>query len=1323
MAKKNQVYIDVVIDDKGTTKRVAVNAKKLGIELDKAAAGADKAAKGTDELDKSSRNASRNMQGLSKRTSNSSKEFSKMSQGMGGLVGAYATLAAQVFAVSAAFQFLSDAMNIKNLIAGQEALGAVTGTTYKTITNSIIEATDAQLKYADAAKAAAIGTAAGLSAGQLEDLGKAAKNVSFALGRDLTDSFNRLVRGVTKAEPELLDELGIILRLDPAVKKYKQALNITGRELTAFEKTQAVTNEVLDQAENKFAKIEALMDPNAAALAKFQKSFDELINSFKIGLVSGLTPVLQFFSENTKALIATLALFAVPILKAILPAFGEWGKALEENLEKNKKFYTKQRRMMKLHLNASKKYWQDQAALAKEHSDKAMGVAAARGSDTTTPGMSGLTGSGQMSSKERTYGGKMIAHAEAQLEDKSLKKRTGALRKHSAEQIAILRKNYDTRIAMAESANVKIRQAGAATITMFKAGWAGVPVFFGKVMGTLVSIARGAAIAMNVAFGAIAFFGLVTLGISGVTALINKFAPLSREQEKNKEVVDELSDRYKTLSAEMIRNHEARKTMIAGAERQMNIGKTFQGADVGKMLKDVDEFQAVNRGDRGIDTAKYDQTREDLMKSATQLALVDRRFLKLAQSIRDGNRLTKEQKSELKQAANQWVEYGQKIAAVPEQIKLADEAFSNLMNGMTKTTPLSNYINLQDKAIEGLRHRAKASGNTATVIQSEIDTAKNLRTSLHAEIDAIKDLDDVEKRRLKRRLESDREGNRKRGASTLKTYGIEDVTKKDAWRSKEQLEQMRALKQESLDAQVADGIAASERRTTLQAAKALEVKMLQTRKAALDLEIEAAEKRTLGLTTVGQLVNLEGDRLKSAQALLTAQENFATAEFALKHSKAEERSIEKKAAIENRDIAKKQLELAKANAKFAETQADEKERELKARQDILKEMKKERGLNNQIAALKLKGRLIEGTSDGSAAAARKGRANTTEILQLEVEAARQRAIMAASAYNETYQAALRELQRVEMEKTGGTLSDATQARLKDQAMLETEPDMKKVDSANNALSAAAIELEIQKQLKQTALDKVATDTKNLENLAAANYFDQAGLQFLEKKRELEDAGFELSKEDLKNLEKETRKQHELNQIIEMKQGIADSITGNMESAFMSIVDGSKSAKQAFADMAKAILADIAKMIIKLLVQKAIMAAMGMADGGVASPAGPSAAYGGVFGPRQGRKFTSGGIARGGTQGYPATLHGTEAVVPLPHNRKIPVELMGGAGGQQNNVSVTVNMASGGSGQDNSQTTSDSNQASQLGDIIAKAVQSELQNQKRSGGILNPYGVA
>ena len=70
---------------------------------------------------------------------------------------------------------------------------------------------------------------------ELNKLGAAAKDVSAVLGRDVTDSFNRLVRGVTKAEPELLDELGIILRLDDASDAYAQQLGITAEKLTRIE--------------------------------------------------------------------------------------------------------------------------------------------------------------------------------------------------------------------------------------------------------------------------------------------------------------------------------------------------------------------------------------------------------------------------------------------------------------------------------------------------------------------------------------------------------------------------------------------------------------------------------------------------------------------------------------------------------------------------------------------------------------------------------------------------------------------------------------------------------------------------------------------------------------------------------------------------------------------------------------------------------------------------------------------------------------------------------------------------------------------------------
>lgn len=37
----------------------------------------------------------------------------------------------------------------------------------------------------------------------------------------------------------------------------------------------------------------------------------------------------------------------------------------------------------------------------------------------------------------------------------------------------------------------------------------------------------------------------------------------------------------------------------------------------------------------------------------------------------------------------------------------------------------------------------------------------------------------------------------------------------------------------------------------------------------------------------------------------------------------------------------------------------------------------------------------------------------------------------------------------------------------------------------------------------------------------------------------------------------------------------------------------------------------------------------------------------------------GGIATGPSSGYPATLHGTEAIIPMPNGRSIPVEFKAG----------------------------------------------------------------
>ena len=163
MARKIQIDIEV----NGKMQKATVDAKKLKDQL-------GGISDGMDDVSKSSQTADRNIKGTAQASSNASKNFSKMSQGMGGLVGAYASLAASLFAVSAAFNFLKSAGELKSLQAGQVAYASATGVAMKTLTNDIIEATEAQIQFRDAAQATAIGTAAGLNADQAHASARAA---------------------------------------------------------------------------------------------------------------------------------------------------------------------------------------------------------------------------------------------------------------------------------------------------------------------------------------------------------------------------------------------------------------------------------------------------------------------------------------------------------------------------------------------------------------------------------------------------------------------------------------------------------------------------------------------------------------------------------------------------------------------------------------------------------------------------------------------------------------------------------------------------------------------------------------------------------------------------------------------------------------------------------------------------------------------------------------------------------------------------------------------------------------------------------------------
>ena len=119
-------------------------------------------------------------------TLNSTKAFSKQAQSIGGgssgLVGAYATLAANVFAASAAFQCLNNAAaEFDVLEEGLVELGNQSGRTLSIVASKLREVTGAAISTEEAFRSAALGVSGGFGSSELRRTCKNSKRSFYSI--------------------------------------------------------------------------------------------------------------------------------------------------------------------------------------------------------------------------------------------------------------------------------------------------------------------------------------------------------------------------------------------------------------------------------------------------------------------------------------------------------------------------------------------------------------------------------------------------------------------------------------------------------------------------------------------------------------------------------------------------------------------------------------------------------------------------------------------------------------------------------------------------------------------------------------------------------------------------------------------------------------------------------------------------------------------------------------------------------------------------------------------------------------------------------------
>ena len=311
----NEVKLTLKVDDNGSLNIVTKEATK--------AAGA------TDKLDQSQKNLNKTRshynkleKGVGQAGLSTAKGFSKQAQSIsGGLVPAYAVLAANVFAITAAFNALQRVAALDTLRQGLVETGAAAGQNLPFVANQLREITDAAISSEQAMRATALAMSAGFNTAQLGELTKVAQGAAKALGRDLGDALDRLVRGTAKVEPEILDELGIIVRLDEAVENYAISINKSASSLTQFERSQAFLNATIEQGKKKFDDLNESVEENS--FNKLAASFSNLSDGILKFIANGLEPLVSFLASTPTALFGSLGIFASGLINSILPSLQE----------------------------------------------------------------------------------------------------------------------------------------------------------------------------------------------------------------------------------------------------------------------------------------------------------------------------------------------------------------------------------------------------------------------------------------------------------------------------------------------------------------------------------------------------------------------------------------------------------------------------------------------------------------------------------------------------------------------------------------------------------------------------------------------------------------------------------------------------------------------------------------------------------------------------------------------------------------------------------------------------------------------------------------
>lgn len=226
------------------------------------------------------------------------RDFAAMAKIGGSLPIMYAALASNIFVLQSAFEQLKLGDQLNRLEKFGVIVGTQTGTPVQSLARALQEAAGYAISFEEAMRQASSASAYGFDAEQLNKFGLVARRAAAVLGVDMTDALNRVIKGVSKQEIELLDELGVTIRLNDAYADYVKQLNAanTGitynvNSLTTFQKQQAYANAVIAESTRRFGYLDEVL--RATPWEQFAANADAALRKIQQAAAKYLGPVID----------------------------------------------------------------------------------------------------------------------------------------------------------------------------------------------------------------------------------------------------------------------------------------------------------------------------------------------------------------------------------------------------------------------------------------------------------------------------------------------------------------------------------------------------------------------------------------------------------------------------------------------------------------------------------------------------------------------------------------------------------------------------------------------------------------------------------------------------------------------------------------------------------------------------------------------------------------------------------------------------------------------------------------------------------------------